>query len=718
MGCTFCKPLAIEDSRESPRETLSSKASSDLRGSARGPSSRRDEASRVKDRSIDSSDGRTLSIDKQSKQANGIERVRGGEGYERNRERMVERAVVHPAMGTLPKAVEGEQVAAGWPPWLAAVAGEAIRGWVPRRADSFEKLDKIGQGTYSNVYRARDLDQGKIVALKKVRFDNLEPESVRFMAREIHILRRLDHPNIIKLEGLVTSRMSCSLYLVFEYMEHDLAGLASHPGLKFTEPQVKCYMQQLLRGLDHCHNRGVLHRDIKGSNLLIDNSGVLKIADFGLASFYDPHQSQPLTSRVVTLWYRPPELLLGATYYGTAVDLWSTGCILAELYAGKPIMPGRTEVEQLHKIFKLCGSPSEEYWRKSKLPHATIFKPQQPYRRCVGETFKDFPAPALGLMETLLSIDPADRGSAASALRSEFFTTKPLPCDPASMPKYPPSKEFDAKLRDEEARRQGAAGNKGQRFDLERRGNRESRAIPAPDANAELLQSMQKRQNQSNAKSRSEKFNPHQEEIASGFPIDPPGQSQAAEEVNVDPGHHHKRASHSGPLVHRAAWAKAGKNLDEAPKVSSGAGLSSISGLVAARRSLLSEDHKDMSGHSQSEIPKLIGRFPGSFKEASESTVKQDQKHPLQGVAGSHQKEDGRTNNKDPVLLGYGSKGYKIHYSGPLIVPSGNMDQMLKDHDRQIQEAVRRARLDKAKLRKAQHEGNQIAANTFLVSGR
>lgn len=99
-------------------------------------------------------------------------------------------------------------------------------------------LVQIGQGTYSNVYRARDLDQKKIVALKKVRFDNLEPESVRFMAREIHILRRLDHPNVIKLEGLVTSRMSCSLYLVFEYMEHDLAGLASHPGVKFTEAQV------------------------------------------------------------------------------------------------------------------------------------------------------------------------------------------------------------------------------------------------------------------------------------------------------------------------------------------------------------------------------------------------------------------------------------------------------------------------------------------------
>ena len=712
MGCICCKPSAIEDSRESPRERLSSKASSNLRV-AGAASSRREEAYRVKDR-LDSNDGRTMLIEKQ---ANGSVRLHG-ENVERKRERSEYVVAQHPGLGSIPKAMEGEQVAAGWPAWLSAVAGEAIRGWLPRRADSFEKLDKIGQGTYSNVYRARDLDQRKIVALKKVRFDNLEPESVRFMAREIHVLRRLDHPNIIKLEGLVTSRMSCSLYLVFEYMEHDLAGLASHPGLKFTEPQVKCYMQQLLRGLDHCHSRGVLHRDIKGSNLLIDNSGILKIADFGLASFFDPHQIQPLTSRVVTLWYRPPELLLGATYYGTAVDLWSTGCILAELYAGKPIMPGRTEVEQLHKIFKLCGSPSEDYWRKSKLPHATIFKPQQPYRRCVAETFKDFPTPALGLMETLLSIDPADRGSAAFALKSEFFTVKPLPCDPSSLPKYPPSKEFDAKVRDEEARRQGAAG-KGQRLDHERKGIRESRAVPAPDANAELVLSMQKRQGQSNSKSRSEKFNPHPEEVASGFPIDPPRPSQAIEDGSIDTqGPLHKRASHSGPLAHRAVWAKAGKNLDDAPKVSTGADLSTLSSLVAARRSLLSEDRREKSGSSQPDVSKLIVRFPGSFKEASESTIQQDQKHQMQGAGRCTQKEDGRMTSKDPVLLGYGSKGHKIHYSGPLLVPSGKVDQMLKDHDRQIQDAERRARLDREKLRKVQVEGNKISANSLFVSGR
>ncbi|CAI9113162.1 OLC1v1013713C1 [Oldenlandia corymbosa var. corymbosa] len=437
----------------------------------------------------------------------------------------------------------------GWPTWLVAVAGDAIKGWTPRRASSFEKLDKairteipvlclisiininyslmheIGQGTYSNVYKAKDLITGKIVALKKVRFDNLEPESVKFMAREILVLSKLDHPNVIKLQGLVTSRMSSSLYLVFEYMEHDLAGLSAVQQIKFTEPQVKCYMQQLLSGLEHCHNNGVLHRDIKCSNLLIDNNGNLKIADFGLASFYDPDHKQPMTSRVVTLWYRPPELLLGATYYGVGVDLWSAGCILAELLAGKPIMPGRTEVEQLHKIFKLCGSPSEEYWKKSRLPNATLFKPQQPYKRCLRETFKDFPPSALPLVERLLAIDPDDRGTATAALNNNFFTTEPLACDPLTLPKYPPSKEMDLKLRDEEARRQRGLSGKPHGVDGARRlrsRDRISRAVPAPEANAENQANLDRWRalSQSNAKSKSEKFPPPHQDAAVGHPLD------------------------------------------------------------------------------------------------------------------------------------------------------------------------------------------------------
>ncbi|XVE82054.1 hypothetical protein DITRI_Ditri15bG0115700 [Diplodiscus trichospermus] len=431
----------------------------------------------------------------------------------------------NPRLSNPPKHVHGEQVAAGWPSWLSNVAGEAISGWTPRRADTFEKLDKIGQGTYSNVYKARDTLTGKIVALKKVRFDNLEPESVKFMAREILILRRLDHPNVAKLEGLVTSRMSCSLYLVFEYMDHDLAGLAASPAIKFTLSQVKCYMHQLLSGLEHCHNRHLLHRDIKGSNLLIGNDGVLKIADFGLASFFDPNNKQPMTSRVVTLWYRPPELLLGATDYGVGVDLWSAGCILAELLAGRPIMPGRTEVEQLHKIFKLCGSPSEEYWKKSKLPHATIFKPKQSYKRCIAETFEDFPPSSLPLIESLLAIDPVERLTATAALNSEFFKSKPYACDPSSLPKYPPSKEMDAKLQDEEARRLRAAGAGRANVDgvkkKARPRGRAVRAIPAPEANAELQANLDRRRliTHANAKSKSEKFPPPHQDGALGYPL-------------------------------------------------------------------------------------------------------------------------------------------------------------------------------------------------------
>ncbi|KAF7817862.1 putative serine/threonine-protein kinase [Senna tora] len=444
----------------------------------------------------------------------GIEVVQKARGERR-------RSKPNPRLSNPPKHLRGEQVAAGWPPWLTAVCGEALSGWIPRKADTFEKIDKIGQGTYSNVYKAKDMLTGKIVALKKVRFDNLEPESVKFMAREILILRRLDHPNVVKLEGLVTSRMSCSLYLVFDYMVHDLAGLAASPGVKFTEPQVKCYMHQLLSGLEHCHKRHILHRDIKGSNLLIDDGGILKIADFGLASFFDPNHKHPMTSRVVTLWYRPPELLLGATDYGVGIDLWSAGCILGELLAGKPIMPGRTEVEQLHKIYKLCGSPSDEYWKKSKLPNATLFKPREPYKRCIRETFKDFPPSALPLIDTLLAIDPAERKTASDALKSEFFTTEPYACDPSSLPKYPPSKEMDAKRRDDEARRLRAA-SKAQVDGAKKPRTRERvKAMPAPEANAELQSNIDRRRliSHANAKSKSEKFPPPHQDAQLGYPL-------------------------------------------------------------------------------------------------------------------------------------------------------------------------------------------------------
>lgn len=461
----------------------------------------------------------------------------------------------------------------GWPSWLVAVAGDAIKDWTPRRANTFKKLDKIGQGTYSNVYKAKDLITGRIVALKKVRFDTLEPESVKFMAREILVLKKLNHPNVIKIEGLVTSRMSTSLYLAFEYMEHDLAGLAAVQKIKFTEAQIKCYMKQLLSGLEHCHNNGVLHRDIKGSNLLIDNEGILKIADFGLAAFYDPEHKQPMTSRVVTLWYRAPELLLGATHYGIGVDLWSAGCILAELLAGKPIMPGRTEVEQLHKIFKLCGSPSDEYWKKFKLPNATLFKPQQPYKRCIADTFKDFPPSSLPLIEMLLAIDPDERGTVTAALNSEFFTTEPYPCEPSSLPKYPPSKEMDVKLRDEAARRQSGLHGKAHAGDGTRKvrlRERVSRAIPAPEANAELQPNLDRwrMMTQVNAKSKSEKFPPPHQDGAVGYPLD---------------------ASHNGPASFNVADASLSSSF--APKSRSLRSTTATAGTSRQRRNKKEEPH-------------------------------------------------------------------------------------------------------------------------------
>ncbi|XP_015698558.1 probable serine/threonine-protein kinase At1g54610 isoform X1 [Oryza brachyantha] len=286
--------------------------------------------------------------------------------------------------------------------------------------------------------------------------------------------------------------------------------------------QVKCYMKQLLAGLDHCHRHGVLHRDLKGSNLLLNNEGELKIADFGLACTFDPKSKKPMTSQVITLWYRAPELLLGATCYGVGVDLWSAGCILAELLIGKPILPGRTEVEQLHRIFKLCGSPSEKYWKKLKLQGVSVVRSLQPYKCCIAETFKEVPPSAVALLEKLLAIDPAERGTAMDALNSEFLTTEPYACEPSSLPKYPPTKEMDIRLLDEKTRRERITETRASvhayRYRRARAQNQRGRAVPAPEANAELQVNLNrwKGTRPGNAESKSEKFPPPHEDGAMG----------------------------------------------------------------------------------------------------------------------------------------------------------------------------------------------------------
>ncbi|KAG9158648.1 hypothetical protein Leryth_022002 [Lithospermum erythrorhizon] len=612
------------------------------------------------------------------------------------------------------RGAKGEQSAAGWPSWLTAVAGEAIQGLLPRTAESFEKIEKVsptliplfllpcaalihkglgsslsekhgswelpnvmnfvlhsilqvGQGTYSSVYRARDLTNNKIVAMKKVKFVNMDPESVRFMAREISILRQLDHPNVIKLEAIVTSRISETLYLVFEYMEHDLAGLLASPNVTFNESQIKCYMQQLFRGLQHCHDRGVLHRDIKGSNLLVGNNGILKIGDFGLATTFKPNQKEPLTSRVVTLWYRAPELLFGATEYGVAIDMWSAGCILGELIAGKPIMPGRTEVEQMHKIFKLCGSPSDEYWRRSKLIHATTFKPQQPYKRRLLDTFKDFPSTALALVDVLLSIDPEKRGNTTSALKSEcqrihftdvltniqqFFKTKPLPCDPSSLPKYSPSKEFDAKLREEEAIRQKADRMRGKGAESTRTSSRQLKGIPTP---AFEFQGQSSKKN-----STAVKFNPLENSVR-GHQIETPKLSSR------------NRLSHSSSVLH--------------PKA--GVYSCSTKGKVDSTRTV------------------APGRTFGSFKHGGESVSQEFQKaQSTTRESSSLHPRVKRTATQEPtpqeVAINevHVPRRNMMQYSGPLVPPGGNMEEMLKEHERLMQEAFRKSRLGGSRNRR------------------
>ncbi|XP_019413242.1 PREDICTED: probable serine/threonine-protein kinase At1g54610 isoform X2 [Lupinus angustifolius] len=683
MGCICSKSSAVEDSPEGIENKLSPSSTrpSEL-SSLRLNSTKKVEAVSVKDKSLDSHSS-DVKVSLVNKKDNGSVKLYDDENR-MNRIEKPELAVFdHPSFGRVPKAVEGEQVAAGWPYWLSSVASEAINGWVPRSANTFERLHKIGQGTYSTVYKAHDLTNQKIVALKRVRFHNHDPESVKFMAREIHVLRRLDHPNVIKLEGLITSSMSHSLYLVFEYMEHDLTGLASNPAIKFSEPQLKCYMHQLLSGLDHCHSHGVLHRDIKGSNLLIDNNGVLKIADFGLASHFDPDHNVPLTSRVVTLWYRPPELLLGANHYGVAVDLWSTGCILGELYTGRPILPGKTEVEQLHRIFKLCGSPSEDYWLKLRLPHLTIFKPANNYRRCVAEAFKEYPSPAVRLIATLLSVDPEHRGTAAAALKSEFFTSEPLACDPSSLPKYPPSKEIDTRLQDEANRREGAVGGKEQKVWSGVRQEKGPRAhVTAADPGMLSQQG--------------ELRNPHREPV-SGFLLFPPNKhsEDVKETGNNISGRPRKRPSRSGPLVPGYRWVKSGKEVDDGDPVSNRMNQSKLYGLTASR---------PMSSQDAEEKPvQLHHGKPIEVRKSVESTSGSDSRRQDQRrIDDLTQIESGRVPSEKltPVFQDkHVVRKNKIYMSGPLLAQSNNMDVMLKEHERKIQEFSRKAIIEKARAR-------------------
>lgn len=285
--------------------------------------------------------------------------------------------------------------------------------------DNFQKLEKIGEGTYGVVYKARDKLTKKLVALKKIRLET-ESEGVPSTAlREIALLKELDHPNVIRLLDVVDSEQK--LYLVFDYLTQDLKKLMdSAPEHGLPLPLVKSYLWQILRGIAYCHCHGILHRDLKPQNLLIDTEGNLKLADFGLARLFGI-PLRTYTHEVVTLWYRAPEILLGSRFYSTGIDVWSAGCIFAEMITKRALFPGDSEIDQLFRVFRTLGTPDECVWSGvTKLPDYKTNFPKW-FAQDLPNIIPSLDDNGRDLLLKLLTYDPSKRISAWMALSHRFF---------------------------------------------------------------------------------------------------------------------------------------------------------------------------------------------------------------------------------------------------------------------------------------------------------
>ncbi|XP_063226911.1 cyclin-dependent kinase 2-like [Bacillus rossius redtenbacheri] len=294
--------------------------------------------------------------------------------------------------------------------------------------NKYNKIEKVGEGTYGVVYKAKCKVTGNLVALKKIRLGSDYDGVPSTAIREISLLRELDHPNIVKLLDVVST--DCSLYLVFELLVYDLKKFLDTTPSPLSVSLVKSYMYQLLSGVAFCHAHRVLHRDLKPQNILLDCKGYIKLADFGLArGFAMPVRTY--THEVVTLWYRAPEILMGSKFYSTAVDVWSLGCIFAEMLSKRALFPGDSEIDQLFRIFRTLGTPDETIW--PGVSQLRDYKSMFPRWDCqdISETVPRLESKGQDIFLKLLTFDPCKRISARDAVEHAFFSDVQLELPPS-----------------------------------------------------------------------------------------------------------------------------------------------------------------------------------------------------------------------------------------------------------------------------------------------